>query len=204
MIDSSRVSKLFMECMFNDVEDAKIHEPVIVEGIKIAIGLHPQYLEEHKSEINDIIDQLPTEFSKGFSFLGLSNDINGNQWTGMHQVMEQILLLGLAIKRMEYCAPKELWSSLPGGMPYLFILDREEINGLRLADCCLYCHYMQNKNKSSPICSKHDKAFSLQTVCNCFKLTENAGRLKGRSKTLNKIISSGSVKKKVIATYTKT
>lgn len=43
------------------------------------------------------------------------------QWTGSHQTMQELLLLGLAIEKIEYLLPKEMWSILPGGMPYIKI-----------------------------------------------------------------------------------
>lgn len=36
--------------------------------------------------------------------------------------MEQLVSLGIGIKKVKYCMPKEMWSILPGGMPYFMIL----------------------------------------------------------------------------------
>ena len=35
--------------------------------------------------------------------------------------MQELLLLGLAIEKIEYLLPREMWSILPGGMPYIKI-----------------------------------------------------------------------------------
>jgi hypothetical protein len=53
-------------------------------------------------------------------------DKDGNQWTGLHLVMEQLFMLGLATDQANWCMPdREIWKSLPGGMPYV-VVDPDE------------------------------------------------------------------------------
>jgi hypothetical protein len=69
--------------------------------------------------------QLPDSFQKdsggGYSFLEACNNKDGNQWTGLHLRMEQLFSLGIATEQVSYCLPRENWSILPGGMPYLVV-----------------------------------------------------------------------------------
>ncbi len=120
MINPERVNTIFMDCLFNDGEDTSNH--VKAEGITQNVGFHPERLESHRAEIEEMLDELPDEFKEsgggGISFLNACNDKLGNQWTGLHQRMEQLLQLGIAIGKVKCLIPREMWSALPGGMPY--------------------------------------------------------------------------------------
>ena len=122
-LTSDRVGIIFEDCLFKEKEDTSNY--VKAEGIMTNVGFHPDRLESHKAEVDEMLEQLPNEFQKsgggGWSFLNACNDRDGNQWTGLQQVMEQLFLLGIALKRVKIQLPRELWSSLPGGMPYLVV-----------------------------------------------------------------------------------
>jgi len=66
----------------------------------------------------------------GWSFLQLCEDDHGEQWTGLHKVMDELLMLAIATKHARILLPRELWSALPGGMPYIMfsntVLDSDE------------------------------------------------------------------------------
>ena len=100
---------------------------MIVEGITSTFGLHSDRLEQTRPKVMEWLAALPDEFKKtgggGWSFLNACNQANGVQWTGFHQRMEQLFCLGLGLKLVECQTPKEMWSMLPGGMPYYVILD---------------------------------------------------------------------------------
>jgi len=73
-----------------------------------------------------MLSQLPKEFYKdsggGMTFLNACNNSNGEQWTGLHSVMEQLFVLGIASSKVECLLPRDIWSMLLGGMPYYVIL----------------------------------------------------------------------------------
>ena len=48
---------------------------------------------------------------------------DGTQWTDLHRTMEQLFLLGLASGLVTELMPRELWGSLPGGMPYYAVTE---------------------------------------------------------------------------------
>ena len=120
------VCRIFLECLFKEDEDTNQH--VMVDGITSSLIFHPGRLENHRTEIEAMLDELPEEFHKtsggGWSFLQACNDKHGNQWTGLHRTMEQLFQLGIGIGRVKCLLPKELWRVLPGGMPYYMVLEK--------------------------------------------------------------------------------
>lgn len=120
MIDPERVNAIFMDCLFKEGEDTSKH--IKAEGITMNVGFHPERLESHRTEIADMLDELPDEFKEsgggGMSFLNACNDKHGNQWTSLHQRMEQLFQLGIGVGKVKCLMPREMWSVLPGGMPY--------------------------------------------------------------------------------------
>lgn len=129
IIDPEKVTEAFLDCLFKVDEissDGKpCLDPIQVHGITVFIGFHPERLEQKRKIVKEWLEALPTEFRKsnggGWSFLNACNQANGIQWTGLQQVMEQLMMLGIGLKMVSYPFPKELWSALPGGVPYFMI-----------------------------------------------------------------------------------
>ena len=120
MISSERVTEIFYDCLSSNIED----DMKIVEGIiELSVNFNKSKLQEYEKEIISFLDQLPLEFRRdiggGWSFLNACVDIDGNQWTGLHKVMEELFLLGMGIDKVEYLLSRETWSVFPGGVPYL-------------------------------------------------------------------------------------
>lgn len=132
LLTPERVSELFRTCLFADGEDQINH--VAVYGITINVGFHPDRLKACSNHIQVLLKELPDQFMKskgqGGSFLNLCMDRYDNQWTGMHKVMQELVLLGMGIGVVECLVPKELWSTLPGGMPY-YVIDDAKLNELQ-------------------------------------------------------------------------
>ncbi len=116
---SELTHKAFMDCLFKKGEDST--NLVKVEGITRMFGLHPQRLEEKRELITALLAELPAEFKEGWSFLNLCTTKDGKQWTGLHRVCEQLVVMAIGLGLMEYCFPRELWMILPGGVPYVII-----------------------------------------------------------------------------------
>ena len=123
VLNAEQVNAVFTDCLFQDGEDTSKH--VKAEGIVRNVGFHPARLESHKTEIVAMLDELPEQFQEksggGWSFLNACNDKHGNQWTGLHQTMEQLFQLGIGIGKVKSALPRELWSLLPGAMPYYIV-----------------------------------------------------------------------------------
>uniref|UniRef100_A0A6M3ISC2 Uncharacterized protein n=2 Tax=viral metagenome TaxID=1070528 RepID=A0A6M3ISC2_9ZZZZ len=120
------VYKIMVDCLFKEGENSE--NAIKVEGITHNIGFHPERIKEHSNEIKELLAHLPKEFHKdnggGMSFLNACINDKGDQW-GEHIDMEALFTLGMAGGYVKTCLPKELWSLLPGGMPYYVVNIRE-------------------------------------------------------------------------------
>lgn len=123
-LTAERVEAVFMDCLFRDGEDTTAH--VLANGITVTVGFHPGRLGGHKADIEEMLSQLPDPFMKskggGYSFLSACEDRNGVQW-GQHRNMEQLFQLGIGIGKVICLMPRDMWSVLPGGMPYYVVED---------------------------------------------------------------------------------
>jgi len=121
-LTSENVETIFMDSLC----ETKESDGVIIEGIVASYKFDNNKVESYKNDIESMLAELPTEFRKdvggGWSFMNACNDKDGNQWTDFHQRMEQLFCLGMAIGKVECQLPREMWESLPGGMPYYTIL----------------------------------------------------------------------------------
>lgn len=128
ILTAEKVTTIFNDCLFRDDENTDNH--IKAEGIMTNVGFHPDRLKGYQGNIIAMLKELPDGFMKskggGWSFLQACNDRHGHQWTGLHQTMEQLFLLGIGINRVKSQLPKEIWSVLPGGMPYYVIIDTPE------------------------------------------------------------------------------
>lgn len=124
-LTSPNVEALFLSCLFKKEEDTS--NAKLVEGVKMKVGFNPLKLEESKKDIEDLLSQCHPNFmanteAGGWSFLNFCQDKDDDLWTGVHAIMDQLICLGLAIGKVEFLMPKEYWEALPGGMPYIKIL----------------------------------------------------------------------------------
>ena len=116
---SQLVSNTFKECLFKEGEDTSNY--VIGEGIKNNFGFNPQRLEQHRELVTAILNELPDDFKKGYTFLGICVNKDGKLWTGEHRVCEQLVAMANALGLMSYCYPRTVWGVLPQRLPYVQI-----------------------------------------------------------------------------------
>lgn len=123
-INATALEAVFLDCLFKDEEIADGKPPegaVLVEGVQGKFGFHPQRLESHREEVQAWLAALPHEFRAkeggGWSFLNACMDEDGDQW-GEHRNMEQLFCLGMGLGLAKCLMPRDMWSVLPGGMPY--------------------------------------------------------------------------------------
>lgn len=123
-LTSDNVEQVFTDCLFR--EDENTDSAIKVEGIMHPFGFHPARLMEHEKDIKEMLSFLPDQFHQdkgdGWSFLNACEDNEGNQWTGLHMVMEQLFVLGMAIGKVRCLLPRDMWNVLPGGMPYYVVM----------------------------------------------------------------------------------
>lgn len=126
-LTAENVQKIMFDCFFKNGEDTSNH--VKGQGIRGPMGFNPVRLEHHKADIQSLLNQLPNEFMEtgggGYSFLNGCMTSNGNQW-GEQSNVDELICLGVAIGKVSFPMPREMWSFLPGGMPYFVVHNRQE------------------------------------------------------------------------------
>lgn len=130
MIDPQRVDAMFRDCLFRAEElpsdGSAPANAVIVESVTGKYGLHAERLEGYRAEIGQMLAALPLEFrassaAGGWSFLNACTEADGTLWTGSQLIVDNLLALGIATKQAKILLPRELWASLPGGVPYFAV-----------------------------------------------------------------------------------
>lgn len=119
------LKKVAIQCFFEDGETAQ-KSGIEVKGVVTTFIFNPIGLKIVKNEINALLDQLPELFHEsiggGWSFLNACMNRDSEQW-GEQRDVELLMCLGIAIGRVAYCLPREMWEILPGEMPYFVIKD---------------------------------------------------------------------------------
>lgn len=126
-LTSENVGRVFRECLSDEKEGDNVR---LVEAVlaNVKMAMRRDKLKFYQEEIQGMLMQLPRKFREtdggGWSFLNLCTREDGTQWTGSHATMEQLVILGVGCGKMKYLLPKSMWNILPGGMPYLAVLDK--------------------------------------------------------------------------------
>ncbi|HUS49556.1 MAG TPA: hypothetical protein VMZ91_05290 [Candidatus Paceibacterota bacterium] len=120
---TSEVHNTIMDCLY-DVPPKNITEAVIVDGITKKFGFNPVKIEKNKEKIISFLEELPETFFEdtggGWSFLNACVDKNGELW-GEQRAVEELVCLGIAIEKVSFLFPRDVWKTLPGGVPYFVI-----------------------------------------------------------------------------------
>jgi len=122
-LSAKNVQAVFEKCL--SVSQGEL-DLLPIEGIMGTYDFRKNKIDEHAKDIANMLKELPLEFQKhgggGMSFLNACNNNAGEQWTGLHRRMEELFVLGIAANKVKSVMPRELWSALPGGMPYYVVL----------------------------------------------------------------------------------
>ena len=126
-LTAQNVNDTFLNCLYEHVPNDLDKVSPIVSGVMTRVGFDPDKLEANKENIIEMLAGLPNDFQQkgggGMSFLNACVDKDGNQWCDMHKTIDELVCLGLATGKVEYTMPRELWGALPGGMPYLTVVE---------------------------------------------------------------------------------
>lgn len=124
-LTAENVCGLFEGCLSE--RDPNLKGRQEVEGVKHVASFSFRALQENAELISQLCNQLPDRFKKdnggGWSFLNMCMDKDGNQWTGCHDTVDKLLMLGIAIGKMSFLLQRNMWNILPGGMPYVVVND---------------------------------------------------------------------------------
>lgn len=119
-LTDKNVRKVFKACLSDD-------NSFIVCGVQFTVYFDRNKIARHKRDIAQMLARLPKDFMRsggeGWSFLNMCIDADGRQWTDYHQTMDMLVCLGVAIGAVSFILPRNLWTALPGGMPYVVVDD---------------------------------------------------------------------------------
>jgi hypothetical protein len=123
-LDAEKVHSIVVDSLWKEHEVPDGKPPangVVSQGIMNKFCFHPERLESHRAEVSAMLAELPDQFHKskggGWTFLNGCMDRDGNQW-GEQMNVDELVVLGQALRLARYQMPREMWSMFPGGMPY--------------------------------------------------------------------------------------
>lgn len=121
LLTAENVEKMMVACLCEEYDETAI----VVQGIRNTVRFEAARIFDNASDIAMLLNQLPPQFHRqiggGWSFLNACFRNDGKQWTGFHSSMENLFLLGIAAGYVKEIFPRDMWSALPGGMPYYVI-----------------------------------------------------------------------------------
>ena len=121
-LTDKNVNQIFNECLFKDEElqDGKPTKDFsFAIGVATAVVFNTVRLNEHKSEINNMINEL-YGIETGTTFTNLCIKKDGTQWTSLHRTMDRLMVLGFATGLLEIPCniPREEWANtFENGLP---------------------------------------------------------------------------------------
>lgn len=123
----ANVEQTFKDCLFKEGEET--NDFVEAHAVMMHVGFHPKRLEEKQKDIESMLLQLHDNFMQtkggGWTFLNGCLTNKGDQWTGEHNTVDLLICLGLAIKKVEFSMDRIFWRSMPGGMPFFVVKDKD-------------------------------------------------------------------------------
>ncbi len=135
---ANQITTVLIDCFYRgeEIKDDASGQPilpedaVIIEGMTMKFGLHPDRVKAHAAEIHDLIAKIVADDflvgkGGGYTFLNLCMDRDGEHW-GEHKNCEELIVLGMAVGRAGYCLPREVWSVLPGSVPYVWFSNTDK------------------------------------------------------------------------------
>jgi len=115
-----------LDCLFKEGEDTS--NAILVDGITMKAGFHPERLGSHREEIRQALSELPEMFRKeseagGESFLNMCYIADGTQWTGLQRDMEALAVIGVGLGFVTLLGTNSpiLLSVLPGNVPMVIL-----------------------------------------------------------------------------------
>ena len=136
-LTATRVKALMLACLYDDsdIENGALKStapPVVkVHSVQMQVGFNSVKLAAATESIKATLKELAPDFHSdryvkkgggGMTFLNMCVSADGDQW-GEHRNCDELVALGLAVGCVEFPLERALWTSLPGGMPYIATTD---------------------------------------------------------------------------------
>lgn len=95
-----------------------------VQGAMRKFAFVTARLEEKRADIMSMLEQLPDDFMAekggGTSLMNMPFTKDGIQW-GEQYNADNLFVLGAGLGLCKFLMPRDVWSVLPGGMPYIVV-----------------------------------------------------------------------------------
>lgn len=118
------VRATYNDCLFRAGDDTL--QLVEAEGVLNNGRLHKGRLATHRDQIVAMLAKLSDDFRHeiggGQQFMFACLDRDGFGWTTDHQVVDQLIQLGVATGQVAYCIPRYFWDMLPHQQPFIVIM----------------------------------------------------------------------------------
>ena len=116
MLVAERVEAIYLECLYRYGNTTRKFLTVI-SPIELHVLLHPERVSSHKTEIESMLAMLPSAFhiknGEGAPIGEARRTCNGEVWTINMDVVNMVLVLGMAIDRVwltRPCDDTEIWA----------------------------------------------------------------------------------------------
>ena len=125
-LTTENVEKIFLDCFLpeNYTDDTKV---ILVNAVTGNFGFDPEKIEKHAVDIQQMISQLSSKFdeaNQGYSFMNLPFKGENDEPWGQQINGDHLMALGLASGWMMLTfEDRDMWSILPGAVPYVYRLD---------------------------------------------------------------------------------
>ena len=126
-LTAENVEKVFLDCFLKEgyTDETKV---ILVNSVTGNFGFDPDKIEKYSEDIHDMICQLSSNFdekNQGYTFMNLPFKGENNEQWGEQRNGDQLMALGLVSGWMKLTLEdKRLWIALPGGVPYVYRLDK--------------------------------------------------------------------------------
>lgn len=126
-LTSANVNAVLRDCLFKGEEVPDMNNPpphVPVNGIMMNLAFHPERLESHREDVRSMLAQLDDAFMHdkggGMSLLNMCVTKDGEQY-GEHRDADALYMLANGLGLAKFTMPREMWSILPGAVPYITV-----------------------------------------------------------------------------------
>lgn len=115
-----RIIPMLRYCLLTDLDDPN-EDKIVIDGITAIFNFSMKRITEMRQLILSFIKELPLNFEEGASYhmMHTSKWEEELPWTDKDLDCEALLVLGLAIGAMKFSHSRELWPTLPDGVPWV-------------------------------------------------------------------------------------
>jgi hypothetical protein len=120
-LTADRVRNIYSLCFRPEGSRPKFN--TTVQGALLRHTFSVKLIQRYREDIIRMLLSLPAGFRTdergGGSMMTMNIRGDKTPWTNTVPDVEKLIALGLASGLLSFCAPRDRWSKLPGGVPYV-------------------------------------------------------------------------------------